>query len=116
MHSFDIVEITADKLKELLVKPGHVTEVHFEVAKKEADEAGIPLGDYLIEKDLIKDEQLGRLIAEDAHYQFMSLREEKIDISALSLIPELVARSKGVMVFARDRDGAKIAMLDPSDI
>ena len=116
MHSFDIVEITADKLKELLVKPGHVTEAHFEVAKKEADEAGTPLDEYLIEKDLIKDEQLGRLIAEDAHYQFMSLREEKIDISALSLIPELVARSKGVMVFARGRDGAKIAMLDPSDI
>ena len=116
MHSFDIVEITADKLRELLVKPGHITEAHFETAKKEASEAGTPLDDYLIEKDLIKDEQLGRLIAEDAHYQFINLREEKIDVSVLSLIPELVARSKGILVFARGRDGAKIAMLDPSDI
>lgn len=110
------MELTTEKLKELLVTPGHVSEADFKIARREADEGGHPFNEYLVEKGLIKDDQLGKLIAENAGYQFVNLREEKIDEMVLGLVPEIVARAKGVIVFLREREGSKIAMTDPEDI
>jgi len=104
------------KLKELLVEPGHISEADFNSAIKRAEEKKENIEDVLVEKDLIKDEQLGRLIAEATGFKFVNLRKEKIDEEVLNLIPELVARSKGVIAFDRIEDGIKVGMIDPDDL
>ena len=44
------------------------------------------------------------------------LRKEKINEKVLELIPELVARSRGVIAFAQIEKGIKVGMLDPEDL
>ena len=95
-----IMEISTEKLKELLVRPGHIGEADFESVLKEAKEKRRPLEELLVDKELITDDRLGRLIAEELDYKFVDLRKEKTDEEVLNLIPELVARSKGAVAFA----------------
>lgn len=108
--------ITAEKLKDLLVRPGHISEVDFMNAKEEAQKRKIDIVEILVEKGLISDEHLGKTIADGLDYRFIDLKKEKIDEDVLRLIPELVARSKGVIAFARDKNGVKVGMTDPDDL
>lgn len=110
------MSISSDKLRELLVEPGHVSKADFETSVKASEKQKKDLADVLIEKDLIKDDQLGRLIAEDAGWRFIDLSQEKLEEQVLNLIPELVARSKGVIAFARSEQGLKVGMTDPGDL
>ncbi len=110
------MQIAVKKLKELLVQPGHISEDDFESNVKKAEKQGKNLADVLIEGDVIKDDQLGRLIAEDAGWRYVNLKQEKIDEETLNLIPELVSESKGVIAFARSKEGIKVGMRNPDDL
>ncbi len=109
------MDLTDEKIKELLVKPGLVSEADFELAKKEAGEQGKALDELLIDKDLINDDQLGKIIAEELGVSFVDLKEEKIDEALLHEIPEAVARARGVVAFSRRGAGVKVGMRDPDD-
>ncbi len=110
------MKITDEKLKELLVQPGLISEADFKFAQEESKSKSEDLIEILISKDLIKDEQLGQLIAGDINFPYINLRQEKIDESVLGLIPELVARSKGVIAFAIDKQGVKVGMINPEEL
>lgn len=110
------MKIDKEKLKEILIKPGYVSEKDFNVAVKEAEEYNIGLEDTLIDKELIKDEQLGQLIAGVFDFKFINLRKEKIDEKVLNLIPEIVAKSKQVITFAEKDDVIMIGMTQPDDL
>jgi len=109
------MEITNEKLKELSVRPGHISKADFELAQKEAKEKRNPLEEVLVEKELITDEHLGRLIAEESGYKFVDLRKEAIAEEVIRIVPELVARNQEVIVFDRTKEGLKVAMADPSN-
>ena len=85
----------------MLVGPGHIGETDFESAAKEAKDADKDLQDVLVEKGLIKDEQLGQSIADSLGLKFINLKNVKIDEEVLNIIPELVSRSKGVIAISR---------------
>jgi len=108
--------MTDEKLKELLVGPGHIGEADFESALKEASEQKRDLEDVLVKKELIKDEQLGQVLAEASNFLFVNLRTQKIDEEVFSLIPELVARSRGVIAYGKNDQGVKVAMVNPEDL
>ncbi|MBU0722435.1 hypothetical protein KKA93_03205 [Patescibacteria group bacterium] len=57
------MQLTTEKLKELLVGPGHISEADFILAAKEAEKSKIPLERLMVEKGLITDEHLGKTIA-----------------------------------------------------
>lgn len=110
------MQITADKLRDLFVRPGHIGQADFETALKESQKTQIPIERILVEKGLITDEQLGTTIADGFDYHFIDLKKEKIDEEILNLIPELVARSRGVIAISRVKDGIKVGMRNPKDI
>jgi type II secretory ATPase GspE/PulE/Tfp pilus assembly ATPase PilB-like protein len=110
------MNISAEKLKELLVRPGHIGEADFDMAVVDAEKASIPLEQVLVDRGMVTDEHLGQVIAECFHLRFVDLKKEKIDEEILHLIPELVARSKGVIAFARGESGVKVGMINPDDI
>lgn len=64
---------------------------------------------------MIKDEQLGQLVAEAIGLLFVNLRREKIDENVLKIIPELVAKNQQVIVFDRTEQGLKVAMANPKN-
>jgi len=105
-----------DKLKELLVEPGHIDVADFERATKEAEKKKVPIERLIVEGGLMKDENYGRAIADGFDYHFVDLKNEKIDESILHLIPELVARSKGVIAISREKDGVKVGMRNLDDV
>ncbi|MFH0891880.1 MAG: GspE/PulE family protein [Candidatus Falkowbacteria bacterium] len=110
------MNIDKKKLEELLVSPGHILKDDFDIAAKEAEAKKISLSEWLTEKNLIKDEQLGQLIANAFNYAFINLRNEKIDENILNGIPEPVARARRVIVFAADQENIKVGMSDPEDL
>ena len=109
------MEVSTDQLKKILVEPGFLTEANFESAKKEAAVKKKPVEDVLVDRDLIKDENLGALIAQAIGFPFIDLRKEKISEQVLKIIPGLVAKIQQVIVFDRTREGLKVAMADPTD-
>jgi len=110
------MKISQEKLKELLVKPGHVSEEDFEEALKEGAVVKKEVDALLIAKGLIQDEQLGTLIADYLQVPFINLRKENIDEKVLYLIPEQVARSKKIVAFVKNEEEIKLAMEDPHDL
>ncbi len=77
--------------------------------------ARISLQDAAIEKDVITDERLGLLIAGHVKFPFISLSKITIPESVFQIVPEKLARKYKVIAFARDTDGIKLAMADPTD-
>ena len=110
------MEVSTARLKDLLVRPGFITEDNFVLAEKLAKEKDSFVVDVLIDKNFIKDEQLGQVIARALGFPFINLRKEKIDEKVLAIVPEIVARSRGVIAFARDDLQISVGMLDPTDL
>lgn len=109
------MEVTNEKLKELLVASGYMSEADFKLAEYEAKSGNKDLQDVLVEKNLIKDENLGWLIAGDLGYKFLNLRNEKIDEAFFNAIPELVARNRGVVAVSGSGNKVNLGMVDPTD-
>jgi type IV pilus assembly protein PilB len=110
--------ISEERLKELLVGPELVKESDFEIAQKESAGKEMSLQEMLVEKGLIKDEQIGRIVADEAGYRYVDLKKANIaDIGEelLEYIPEVVAFSQQVIVFAETEDVLKVATIDPGN-
>jgi len=56
------MEITEEKLKDLLVRPGHISEADFDGAVMEAKKKETQLEHFLVEKGFISDQNLGTTI------------------------------------------------------
>jgi type IV pilus assembly protein PilB len=108
--------ITDDQLKELVLKTGLVTEASLEPLQEFAKNSNIELSDALIEKDIITDENLGVLISDFLHIPFIVLSKLSIPEDVFHIIPERVARKQKIIPFAKDADGIKLAMIDPTNI
>ena len=100
-----------NSLKELSVIPFQQLLSAFQKSKKE----NIPLGDILLAKELISDENLGKLIAENLKLPFVSLTKVTIPTEMLHIVPEIVARKGKIIAFERSSTGLKVAMANPQD-
>lgn len=109
------MNISTEQLRELLVTPGHISEDIFENLEKESKKNNTTVENLLVEKGLITDENLGRSIADSLGYHFVNLKKIKITEDVLEIIPEIVARSRGVIAFNKTKDELYVAMLDPKD-
>lgn len=108
--------LTTDQLKRILIEPGYITLAQFELAQKEAQKENKSLEDVLVERELISDENLGRLMAGELGFKFVNLRKEAVPEQALKIVPEIVAKNQQVIVFEKSKDGLKVAMSDPSNL
>lgn len=107
--------ITSEELKKLLLDFDVIPIAKFTEAEEFAKQQDISLSEALLRQDLIKDEQLGRLIADYMQIPFVFLSKVSIPNDVLRIVPEVVARKQKVIVFAHDKDGLKIAMNDPGN-
>jgi len=102
------------QIKNLLLASGQVSEKTIENLQKFAVNAQIPLQDAAIEKDAISDENLGILIANFLKYPFISLAKSTIAENVFKIVPERIARKHKLIAFAKDAEGIKLAMMEPS--
>jgi type IV pilus assembly protein PilB len=110
------MQISDEKLKELLVGPGHMSEVDFSAAAKEAEKIHAPLLEYLVKNGVIADEHLGRIIADGYDYHFVDLKKVNINDEMLAFIPEIVARAQKALVFEQTAENSlKLATAHPDN-
>jgi len=110
------MKFTEKFLKEILVDSNLISERDFNLAKKEAFEKNLNLEEFLIEKGLISDEELGQLIADKIGFPFVNLRKIRLNPEILEILPEIVAEKRGIIVFDKTKEGLKVAMENPEDL
>ncbi len=107
--------ITDDQLKTLLLNVKIADQKKLEEVLEYAKNSDITLTDALIEKDVVTDENLGVLISDAFKIPFVVLGKISIPEEAFRIIPERLARKYKAIPFARDKDGIKVAMVDPKN-
>ena len=108
--------VTDDKLKQLLLNLKIVDQSKLAEVIDYAKNSDLSLTDALIEKDIVTDENLGMMIADAFKLPFVVLGKISIPEEAFRVVPERLARKYKAIPFARDKDGIKVAMADPSNV
>lgn len=103
------------QLKQIVLQAKLVEEKVLSEIEDYAKNSKISLYDALLEKDVASDEDLGQLVANSLNLPFIVLKKISIPEEVFQIIPEKVARKQKVIPFARDDQGVKLAMLDPSN-
>lgn len=111
------MHIGQEKLKEILLESGLVSDEDFEYAVLEARRGGQSLSNVLVGEGKISEDYFTELLAPYFSAQVVNLKKETIDHEILELIPEIYAKSKNIVLFSYDKEKgiAKLAMLDPFD-
>lgn len=99
----------------LLLQSRTATEEVLRSGMEAARNAQASLQDTLIEKDLVPDEKIGQIIATSLRIPFVILSRLTITEHVMRIVPERLARKYNVIAFARDKDGIKIAMANPTN-
>jgi len=99
----------------LIFRAGFVSAEDLEDALQEGERTGRRLGQVLLQRGLIEQEQLARLLAGQKGLPFISLRERQVDRSAGTLLPEEVARMNHAVPVGY-KDGVPVVVIeDPTD-
>jgi len=109
------MSISVEKIKNALVSGGYVDEVHFDTISANALKRGESVEIALVKANLIKDEVLGEAIAKYFSVPFINLKEENIQNDLLEILPEVVARAQGAVIFDKIPSGYSLATSDPSN-
>jgi type IV pilus assembly protein PilB len=108
--------ITDEELQKLLLSVKVLDQKKLADVLEYAKNSDIAFRDALIEKDLITDENLGVLLADAKKIPFVVLAKISIPEEAFRIIPERLARKYKAIPFARDKNGIKVAMTDPTNV
>lgn len=98
-------------LKELNIIP----QIKLDEAFTQSQDKNLNLSETLLNKDLISDENLGKLIADMLHFPFVNLNNISIPLDILNIIPEIVAKKHLIIAYAADKQGLHLAMANPKD-
>lgn len=111
------MHITEQKLKDILMESGMVTESVFEEAKAESFRSGQTIPNVLIGNRNITEDYLLELLESYFGAPIIDLKQITIPTETLELIPELFAKSQEAVIFEynKQKGFAKVAMLDPLD-
>jgi type IV pilus assembly protein PilB len=107
--------ITDDVIKKIVTESRALTDAELQASIAYAQSTGILLSEALIQKNIITDGNLGKLIASSLSVPFVSLADVSVTEAVYRLVPDKFARIHKIVPFARDADGLKVAMADPTD-
>ena len=110
------MKISNQKLKILVQGLDLVPKERLEAAYSFAEKNNQPLAEALVESDLISDDHLGQIIADELGYDFVDLDKVAIKEDVLGLIPRVMAQKQKVIAFDRDKEGIKLAMANPGNL
>ena len=107
--------LNPEKLKEILLAGGYVTEQAFDRVVSAVAKKGDNLEIALVKADIIKDEKLGEALAKYYKVPLIDLKEENLQNDLLEMLPEVVARAQGAVIFAKTLEGYNLATSDPAN-
>ncbi|MGM0482429.1 MAG: GspE/PulE family protein [Patescibacteria group bacterium] len=111
------MRINEEKLRNFLYDSGLVSKSDYDKAVQEADDRAESIGNVLLEKGMLSEDDLRRSQAYVLGIPFVDLKNEQLDFDVLSLIPEPIARNHNIIAFRKKEDDAlEVAMLDTEDL
>ncbi len=108
--------INEAQFKKFVLESGIVSKTDFNSAAEIAEEKKQKIGDVLLSDGKISETDLKRTEAFVLGIPFISLVDQKIDFSVLSLIPEPIARNYNIVAYTKSEHGLEVAMLDVDDL
>lgn len=103
-------------LGDILVEKGLITEEQLADALRKQREGGEPLGIVLVKSGLVSETDLLKILAEQLNLDYINLNEYKIDLGAVALIPESVARRNAVLPIGFEDSKLVVATANPTDV
>lgn len=110
------MQIDEEQLKKFLLSGGLVSKTDFEDASKKAETKKQKVSNILLSDGKISEADLKRTEASVLGIPFISLVDQKIDFSVLSLIPEPIARNYNIVAYKKNDKSLEVAMLDVDDL
>ncbi len=103
-------------LASILKKAGKLTDDDLAKLDVEAKKTGKPLQDLVVKHDLVKDDALTQLYAQEVGVPFVKLEPKNISRKTIMLLPERIARQYNAIVFDVKGGVKQLAMDDPDDV
>lgn len=110
------MHIDESKLESFMVDSGLVSKKEIEIARSEAKKRNTSIGGVLVSQGALTEDDLRRMQAYILGIPFVNLKDQKLDFSVLSLIPEPIARNHNIVAFKKIDDRLEVAMLDTEDL
>lgn len=106
--------LSNDQLKKVLFERKILDEKQLQDVVQYATLSQMPLYDALIEKNVMKDDNLGLLTADILKLPFVILSKMNIPEAVFRIVPERIAHQYKIIAFAQDNNGIKLAMAEPT--
>ncbi len=104
------------QLANFIVDSGLLSRSDIDTALEKANKTHVSLGSLLIKTGKITDDEIRKAQAHVLGIPFVDLKNKKLDIAVLSLIPEPIARNHNIVAFKKENDSLEVAMLDTEDL
>ena len=110
------MKVESQRLKKFIVDAGLISEEKFTEALKKSKNSNREISDILVSDGLLKEKELIKIKAYLLGVPFINLEDEIIPSDILRIIPESIARSRGIIAFNKKNNNLEVAMLDPGDL
>lgn len=110
------MHIEEAQLESFISDSGLVSKKDFDAARKSAETSGQSIDQVLVNRGILAADELRRIQAYILGLPFVSLKDQKLDFTLLTLIPEPIARTHNVVVFGKGDGAVEVAMLEISDL
>lgn len=110
------MKVSENDLKEFILDSGLVPRANVEAAEEEAKKKKQSIGDVLVSEGTLTQDALRRVKAYVLGVPFVNLRDMKVPLEILSLIPEPIARTHSIVAYRKEGANLEVAMLDTEDL
>lgn len=104
------------RLGDILIEKGLITEQDLNKALNIQNSSGEKLGEILLKMGVIKEEDLYSALAEIYNVPYVNLEDVAIDSNVVKLVPEYICRRYKVLPLKMDGDRIVVAMSNPVNI
>jgi hypothetical protein len=103
------------RLGDLLIEKGLIDQEQLDLALKEQKENGGKLGELLVTMNLLDAHVLAETLAALFGLVVVNLRRDNVDPAVIPLVPEAIAREQLAIPVRLEDDGLYVAVAEPSD-
>jgi type IV pilus assembly protein PilB len=104
------------QLGDLLVTQGVIKEAELTDALKIQKETGEALGKVLVKLGLVTEADLLRILANQLGLDFVDLADYKVDLGAVALVPERIAKKNTILPIGFEDNKLIVAVANPTDV
>ncbi len=110
------MRVDSDDFKKFLIETKLATAGKLADLEKIAKERKASLEDIVVSEGVLSEDDMRRAKAHVLGIPFVDLKDQKVDLPTLSLIPEPIARNNNIIAYNKTPKGREVAMLDVEDL